>query len=98
MSLIVGCQCRYYQAWNNVFRETLQSSATSASSSGHRSKNLHFVISRILEWEALDDVTALQDTLNQVAGSSLGMDPSDIQQAANTCLQKIQAMPPFSLL
>jgi hypothetical protein len=87
-------KCRYHQAWNRVFRETLQYSTTNC----HRNF-VSFVVSRVLEWEDLDDVTALEDTLDTIMRERPGLTSEQIcvRNTANFCLTKIQEMSSYAV-
>ena len=92
-------QCRYHEAWNKVFREAIKHTIKN-----HSGNELSSVLTRVFEWEAIENMSDLQRKLEEDAKppcancnkSLFDYTTRNIQQAVIDCLQKIQGMKLFS--
>jgi len=104
-------QCRYHEAWIQVFKSAIKQVAQSIRYSLRKGETINSSIECILEWESLDSMSALHQAIHEEKFSgphnsctSCGHCPESsgvhtsryVEEAARICRDGIKEIPPFS--
>lgn len=109
--LLNARQCRYHEAWIQVFKSAIKQAAESIRYK--KGETINSSIECILEWDSLDSMSALHQAIHEEKFSALhnsctscghcpassGVYPTPsrhVEDAARTCRDGIKEIPPFS--